>query len=93
MRLLALTVLAIAASAAAGPAAAQTYDPRYAFCMHIYGDPAYFECYYMTMAACTEAVAGRAGQCVVNPFFDRNRASAEPGPPEEASPVRRPGRP
>ena len=56
MRLPALTMLAIAA---AGPAAAQTYDPRYAFCMHVYGDPAYFECYYMTIAACTEAVSGR----------------------------------
>jgi hypothetical protein len=92
MRLLALTVLAIAASAA-GPAAAQTYDPRYAFCIHVYGDPAYFECQYMTMMACTEAVSGRAGQCVVNPFFDRNRTSAQPDPAEEPSPVRRPGRP
>jgi hypothetical protein len=82
MRLLALTILAIAASSAAGPATAQTYDPRYAFCMHIYGDPAYFECYYMTMAACTEAVAGRAGQCVVNPFFDRNKTADQPGQPK-----------
>jgi len=91
MRLLALTMLAIAASSAAGPAAAQTYDPRYAFCMHIYGDPAYFECYYMTIAACTEAVAGRAGQCVVNPFFDRNRAAVQPDQPEPTIPVRPPG--
>jgi hypothetical protein len=73
MRLLALTMLAIAA---AGPAAAQTYDPRYPFCIHIYGDPVYFECQYMTMAACTEAVSGRSGQCVVNPFFDRSRTTA-----------------
>jgi ABC-type sugar transport system substrate-binding protein len=81
MRLPALTVLALAASAAAGPAAAQTYDPHYAFCMHVYGDPAYFECYYMTMAACAEAVSGRSGQCVVNPFFDRSRTAAQPDQP------------
>ncbi|MHB8270424.1 DUF3551 domain-containing protein [Bradyrhizobium sp.] len=93
MRPLALMMLAIVVGCAAGPAAAQTYDPRYAFCMHVYGDPAYFECYYMTMAACTEAVAGRAGQCVVNPFFDRNKASAQPDQPEQTSPVRQPGRP
>ena len=93
MRLPALTVLAIAASSAAGPVAAQTYDPRYPFCMHVYGDPAYFECYYMTMAACTEAVSGRPGQCIANPFFDRSRTAAQPDPPEQTSPVRPPGRP
>jgi ABC-type sugar transport system substrate-binding protein len=82
MRLPALTMLAIAAGFAAAPAAAQTYDPRYAFCMHVYGDPAYFECYYTTMAACVEAVSGRPGQCVVNPFFDRNRTSAQPEQPK-----------
>ena len=78
MRPLALAILAIAASFAAGPAAAQTYDPRYPFCIHVYGDPAYFECQYMTMAACVQAVSGRAGQCIANPFFDRNKASAQP---------------
>ena len=82
MRLLALTILAIAASSAAGPAAAQTYDPRYPVCMHIYGDPAYFECQYMTMAACIEAASGRPAQCIANPFFDRSRLSARPGQPD-----------
>jgi hypothetical protein len=90
MRLPALTILAIAA---AGPAAAQTYDPRYPFCMHIYGDPAYYECQYMTMAACVENASGRSAQCIVNPFADRSRMSAQPDQPEQASPVRQPGRP
>jgi Protein of unknown function (DUF3551) len=90
MRLLALTTLAIAASSAAGPAAAQTYDPRYPFCMHIYGDPVYYECQYMTMAACTEMASGRSAQCIVNPFADRSRTAAQP---EQTSPVRPPGRP
>jgi Protein of unknown function (DUF3551) len=82
MRLLALTILAIAANSAAGPAAAQTYDPRYPVCMHIYGDPVYFECQYMTMAACREAASGRSAQCIVNPFADRSRTSAQPGQPQ-----------
>jgi Protein of unknown function (DUF3551) len=82
MRLLALTILAIAASSAAGPAAAQTYDPRYPFCVHIYGDPAYYECQYTTLAACTEAASGRPAQCIANPFFDRSRTSAQPGQPQ-----------
>jgi Protein of unknown function (DUF3551) len=81
MRLLALTMLALAANSAAGPAAAQTYDPRYPFCMHVYGDPSYFECYYITMAACVGSVSGRSGQCVVNPFFDRSKTSDPPGQP------------
>jgi hypothetical protein len=82
MRLPALTILAIAASFAAGPAAAQTYDPRYPVCMHIYGDPSYFECQYMTMTACTEMASGRSAQCIVNPFASRSRTSAQPGQPE-----------
>jgi hypothetical protein len=93
MRLLALPMLAIAASSAAGPVAAQTYDPRYPFCMHIYGDPAYYECQYMTMTACMEMASGRSAQCIVNPFADRSRTSAQQGQPEETSPARPPGRP
>jgi hypothetical protein len=52
MRLVALTMLAIAASSAAGPATAQTYDPHYPVCLRVYGPATYNECAYTTLAQC-----------------------------------------
>ena len=37
MRILALAILAIGAVSAAAPAQAQTYDPSYPVCLHVYG--------------------------------------------------------
>ena len=37
MRILALAILAIGAASAAAPAQAQTYDPNYPVCLHVYG--------------------------------------------------------
>jgi hypothetical protein len=79
MRMLALTLLAIAAGAAAGPAAAQTFDPRYPVCMHVYGDPTYYECRYMTLASCMESASGRAAQCVANPYIASAGEPTGPG--------------
>ena len=44
MRILALAILAIGATAAAAPAQAQTYDPNYPVCLHVYGRISYYEC-------------------------------------------------
>jgi Protein of unknown function (DUF3551) len=79
MRMLALTMLAIAAGSVAGPAAAQTFDPRYPVCMHVYGDPTYYECRYMTMAACKTTASGRSAQCVVNPYMASAAEPVDPG--------------
>jgi hypothetical protein len=47
MRLLAWTVLGIAAMLAAAPAPAQTYDPNYPICLQTYGkDGNYIACRY-----------------------------------------------
>ena len=43
MRILALAILAIG-SISMGPAAAQTYDPGYPVCLHVYGPISYYEC-------------------------------------------------
>jgi uncharacterized protein DUF3551 len=67
MRLLALTILA-AASSAAGPATAQTYDPRYPFCLRVYGPATYNECGYTSMAQCKATASGRAAECYPNAF-------------------------
>jgi hypothetical protein len=42
MRILALAILAIG-TVSIGPAAAQTYDPAYPVCLHVYGRANYYE--------------------------------------------------
>jgi hypothetical protein len=69
MRRLSLAVLATATLAAAGPARAQTYDPSYPVCLHVYGRNIYYECRYTSMAQCAASASGRAAQCVINPYF------------------------
>jgi Protein of unknown function (DUF3551) len=69
MRILALTILAIG-TVSAGTAAAQTYDPAYPVCLHVYGRGAnYYECRYTSLPQCNLSASGRAAQCVINPYF------------------------
>jgi hypothetical protein len=77
MRILALAMLAITAVSVAAPARAQTYDPRYPVCMHVYGYFTYYECTFTSLGQCAESASGRAAQCVVNPYF----ADGYVGPP------------
>ena len=76
MRHLALAILALATVSLAGPAAAQTYDPAYPVCLHVYGPITYYECRYSSLAQCAGSASGRSAQCEVNPYF----ANATGGP-------------
>jgi hypothetical protein len=70
MRVLALTILAIGTLSAAVPARAQTYDPYYPVCLHLFGrGSSYYECRYTSLAQCNATASGRAAQCDVNPYF------------------------
>ncbi|MDO9060611.1 MAG: DUF3551 domain-containing protein [Bradyrhizobium sp.] len=80
MRNLALAILALATVSVAGPATAQTYDPAYPVCMHVYGPITYFECRFTSLAQCAGSAAGRAAQCEVNPFFAGAGPRRHPGP-------------
>jgi len=62
-------LLAFAAISAIEPAHAQTYDPSYPVCLHVYGRITYYECGYTSMAQCNATASGRAAQCVFNPYF------------------------
>jgi hypothetical protein len=54
---------------AAGPAQAQTYDPKYPICLQTYGrDGNYIACRYTSLAQCRLSASGRA-QCLTNPYF------------------------
>jgi hypothetical protein len=69
MRTPTLAILAIATVLTAGPAHAQTYDPAYPVCLHVYGRVTYYECRYTSLPQCNATASGRAAQCVVNPYF------------------------
>src|SRR5919106_6161188 len=69
MRTLALAILAIGAASAAAPAQAQTYDPSYPVCLHVYGKVSYYECRYTSLPQCNMSASGRSAQCVINPYF------------------------
>jgi hypothetical protein len=84
MRILALAVLAITAVSASGPALAQTYDPNFPVCLHVYGPITYYECHFTTLAQCGATASGRAAQCEINPYFAR----ADVGPPLRHHPRR-----
>jgi hypothetical protein len=69
MSSLVLAILAIGA-ASIGPASAQTYDPAYPVCLHVYTRGAnYYECRYTSLPQCNASASGRAAQCVINPYF------------------------
>jgi hypothetical protein len=69
MRILALAIFAFG-MVSIGPAAAQTYDPAYPVCLHVYARGAnYYQCSYTSLPQCNASASGRAAQCVINPYF------------------------
>jgi hypothetical protein len=75
MRISALAILTAAVLFTAAPARAQTYDPAYPVCIQTYGiDGNFIECSFNSLAQCAGSSAGRAAQCITNPFFGGSRA-------------------
>ncbi len=75
MRLLAWTMLSIAALSAA-PAQAQTYGTAFPVCIQTYGITGNaIECGYISMERCRASASGRAAQCISNPYYTARPAS------------------
>jgi hypothetical protein len=82
MRIPLLTIIAIGTCLAAAPASAQTYDPRYPVCMHVFsagpdGGGDWYDCSFTSIPQCRATASGRAASCDVNPYYAFN----EPPPP------------
>ena len=79
MRIPLLTVMAIAALQSVSPAGAQTYDPRYPVCMHVYtgggrgGGGDYYDCSFTSLPQCHATASGRAATCDLNPYYAFDR--------------------
>ena len=71
MRILALAILTIAAVSANSSARAQAYNPRYPVCLKVVENfgAERIECAFTSLEQCAPSAAGRAGQCIVNPFY------------------------
>jgi hypothetical protein len=86
MRVLIWAMLAVAVGLMTAPARAQTYDPRYPFCVDVHdGNGGYMDCSYYTREQCAASASGRAAECLANPFF----AAGRPAPAAPRYPSRR----
>ena len=79
MRLSLLTLTAIATLFVAVDASAQTYDPHYPVCMHVYagggrsgGGNNWFDCSFTSLEQCRATASGLAATCDVNPYYAFN---------------------
>ncbi|WP_375311249.1 DUF3551 domain-containing protein [Bradyrhizobium sp. A5] len=59
---------------AATPSHAQTFDPRYPVCMHVYsgasgGGGEWYDCSFTSLPQCRATATGRAATCDLNPYY------------------------
>ena len=69
MRIIVPATMIVGMLAAASPVRAQTYDPAYPVCMHVFARINYYDCRYSSIPQCRASASGRAAQCDVNPYF------------------------
>ena len=70
MRVLALAILTISAASVTSSARAQTYDPAFPVCMHVFTRGFnYYDCSYTSLPQCNVSASGRAAQCDINPYY------------------------
>ena len=72
------SLLGIAGALLAGaPSHAQTFDPRYPVCIHVYsgasgGGGEWYDCSFTSLPQCRATAAGRAATCDPNPYYPVN---------------------
>jgi hypothetical protein len=68
-----LAVVSLAVAVIATPVQAQTYDPSYPVCMHVYGslDGERIDCIFTSLPQCAATASGRSATCLINPYFVR----------------------
>lgn len=56
---------------------AQTFDPRYPVCMHVYsgangGGGEWYDCSFTSLPQCRATASGRSATCDLNPYYPVN---------------------
>jgi hypothetical protein len=70
-------IVTVGALLAAAPSRAQTFDPSYPVCMHVYtgssgGGGEWYDCSFTSLPQCRATAAGRAATCDPNPYYPVN---------------------
>ena len=82
MRSVSSAIFAIIARVTAVPAVAQTYDPSYPVCMHLYGGDMgggdWIDCSYTSISQCGASASGRGATCLINPYYSDARTRIRP---------------
>ncbi|MBS0528471.1 MAG: DUF3551 domain-containing protein [Proteobacteria bacterium] len=78
MRMLQVSVISLSVWLV-GPIAvsAQTYDPNYPVCMHVFGEQLgdRMDCIFTSMAQCMASASGLPALCLMNPYYNRGSPS------------------
>ncbi|GGI24438.1 DUF3551 domain-containing protein [Bradyrhizobium guangdongense] len=68
---------------AAAPSQAQTFDPSYPVCMHVYtgasgGGGEWYDCSFTSLPQCRATADGQAATCDLNPYYPVNLPPPRP---------------
>lgn len=82
MKLATFVFLAAGTLLALSPASAQTYDPRYPVCIHIYGDRMgdRIDCIFTSLDQCAATASGLPATCLINPYYAHARKAGPAHP-------------
>ncbi|OKO79127.1 hypothetical protein AC629_29185 [Bradyrhizobium sp. NAS80.1] len=74
MRILFGLIITVGALLAAAPTRAQTFDPSYPVCMHVYsgangGGGEWYDCSFTSLPQCRATASGRPATCDLNPYY------------------------
>src|SRR3569623_88314 len=74
MRRLFGLIMTVGALLTAVPSHAQTFDPRYPVCMHVYsgangGGGEWYDCSFTSVPQCQATAFGRSAICDLNPYY------------------------
>ncbi|MBR0708945.1 DUF3551 domain-containing protein [Bradyrhizobium liaoningense] len=70
-------VMIVGAALATVPSHAQTFDPNFPVCMHVYsgangGGGEWYDCSFASLPQCRATASGRAATCDLNPYYPVN---------------------
>ncbi|MHB0788030.1 DUF3551 domain-containing protein [Bradyrhizobium sp. 5.13L] len=70
-------IVAAGAFFVVAPSHAQTFDPSYPVCMHVYssangGGGEWYDCSFTSLPQCRATASGRAATCDLNPYYPVN---------------------
>ncbi|WGR72331.1 MULTISPECIES: DUF3551 domain-containing protein [unclassified Bradyrhizobium] len=70
-------IMAAGVVLAAAPAHAQTFDPHFPVCMHVYsggsgGGGDWYDCSFTSLPQCRATASGLSASCDLNPYFAAN---------------------